>query len=292
MIIREKDTEQYDDMKKYTERYVRDMLRDIFGPEYGNMADAIDWPEMDVSDERKTREYPVTKEYVKKASDRLRGKARELGIDDEKIRDFLDDPENPRWDEDVLLRTLKNSREYKKYERMRNPRRSKVLGEFDHRSYRITLYVEAIQEVAVGAHLSKAELSSAVYAHELFHAFHFRCIENHGVSRWENRKKARCVKESMATFFEYLYCKKMGYSDIMRYFMEDLKYSGAEYDPYAGAYPLAAASEHLTGLPSPASSAALNRLMSECVFSGWAEAYEDILSVERWADLMEMDLKM
>ena len=51
MIIKKNDAKQYDDMKEYTEMYVRDMLRDIFGPEYGNMADTIEWPEMAVSED-------------------------------------------------------------------------------------------------------------------------------------------------------------------------------------------------------------------------------------------------
>ena len=110
---------------------------------------------------------------------------------------------------------------------------STLLGQYDEKNDIITLYVKAIKNICSGLD-NFEEIIDFVLAHEIFHAVHYYLVKNTPKTK-EDERCRMIVKESLASFYEYEYCKKKGYDwrsdELIRTWCN---YSYGDW-PYAGA---------------------------------------------------------
>ncbi len=108
-----------------------------------------------------------------------------------------------------------------------------ILGTFYNPTKTITLYVKAIEQHASNLGISYYQALEVTFIHELFHAFHYKNNNVELVERTDYTSEV--IKESLASFFEYAYCSKYGYSISAN----NLAKSWAQYSvycyPYSGA---------------------------------------------------------
>ena len=87
-----------------------------------------------------------------------------------------------------------------------------IAGEYDHSRDSVILYYNVILSGGLGGNLLQA--SERVFAHELFHAYHYRLCDQPGFSKTEIESRfdytSTVVKESLAAYFEYWYCDYYG----------------------------------------------------------------------------------
>ena len=120
-----------------------------------------------------------------------------------------------------------------------------TLGEYDSGSNTITLYVSEIKNLSDKNDIPYADNLLRVFAHELFHAYHYADTRNHNPWDYDNNK---IVIESLARYFEYYYCenvlknaklKQSLIKDSLTHDMNVYPYSGAKYFmPYEKFYDL------------------------------------------------------
>jgi len=107
---------------------------------------------------------------------------------------------------------------------------SELLGCFNL-NFSITLYVESIFNYALKHKVSFHNALREVFAHEMFHAYHYLIINDKAT--WQNCSKI--IKESFASYFEYLYCNNEGIyvfdleNEWHKNDMNIYPYSGAQY---------------------------------------------------------------
>ncbi|MBQ1342468.1 MAG: hypothetical protein IIY33_08305 [Erysipelotrichaceae bacterium] len=163
------------------------------------------------SDKIKTKEYPL-KHYVTKCRP-----------NDNNEPIWVDLPENKDW-----IDTCDT-----KYDQTSNIIMSIILGEYNPRNDRITLYINAIKSICNGLN-NFQEIIDFVLVHEVFHAVHYYILKNHPKIRG-NHHCREIVMESLASFYEYEYCNRKGYNwrskELSRTWHN---YSYGDW-PYAGA---------------------------------------------------------
>ena len=113
---------------------------------------------------------------------------------------------------------------------------SDVAGEYVHGSAgkkHIVLYDKVIRRDAVDGKTLQ-EAYHEVYIHELFHAYHHLRCEEKGSREYQRRQDctANIIKESLAAFFEWLYCEQHG---IFTKIERDWEPNSPISYPYAGA---------------------------------------------------------
>lgn len=109
----------------------------------------------------------------------------------------------------------------------------RILGEYCHDIKTIILYTKAIEDT-VGYGRTVEQNFEVVFAHELFHAYHYATEEPELLCRWDYT--AGVVKESLAAAFEWNYCviHKIPGAAELRHSWEihsviGYPYSGAKY---------------------------------------------------------------
>lgn len=116
---------------------------------------------------------PLTKEICRKISE---------------IKNQL--PPQVKSDLDILIKKIKSLR-------FSVPR----LGEFKYKNLSITLYTEAIFKHSLKNKVSFKKSMLSVFAHELFHAYHYLIIGDN--NEWQECPKI--IKESFASYFQYIF---------------------------------------------------------------------------------------
>lgn len=108
-----------------------------------------------------------------------------------------------------------------------------ILGEYIHPQI-IVLYTKNIENTqqAPGEKRTLEQIYEEVFAHEMFHAYHYQNEPEELVERMDYT--SRVVKESLAAAFEWAYCveSKIPKADDLRYYWD--RYSVITY-PYSGA---------------------------------------------------------
>ena len=105
-----------------------------------------------------------------------------------------------------------------------------ILGTFSH-NFTITLHIESIFDHSIKFNVPFTHALLEVFAHELFHAFHFLKVDN--IKNWTSISPI--ILESFASYFEYLFCKDRGIyvfnleRDWQKYDMYTYPYSGARF---------------------------------------------------------------
>ena len=115
---------------------------------------------------------------------------------------------------------------------LRNPGRIYVLGQYFDYCKKIVLYKEAIKKCCNNQFGIKS-MYDATFAHELFHAYHYFHSCGHEIER-RTDYTSKVVKESLAAFFEYYYCKQKSIPTDIDIDWQDnpvsvYPYSGAKY---------------------------------------------------------------
>lgn len=98
-----------------------------------------------------------------------------------------------------------------KHDQKTNIIMSNILGEYSPRNDRITLYIQAIKGVCNNDETKFKKIIDFVLVHEVFHAVHYYILKNYPKIRG-NHHCRDIVMESLASFYEYEYCKKKGYN--------------------------------------------------------------------------------
>ena len=107
-----------------------------------------------------------------------------------------------------------------------------VLGEYIHKTQEIVLYTKNIEDAAEKNGNSVSREFEKVFAHELFHAYHYANDEGELDNRHDYTSKV--VKESLASAFEWFYCEenKINGADRLKSSWYDNR---VFYYPYSGA---------------------------------------------------------
>ncbi len=107
-----------------------------------------------------------------------------------------------------------------------------VLGEYIHKTQEIVLYTKNIEDAAEKNGNSVSREFEKVFAHELFHAYHYTNDKGELSKRCDYTSKV--VKESLASAFEWFYCEenKINGADRLKSSWYDNR---VFYYPYSGA---------------------------------------------------------
>jgi hypothetical protein len=107
-----------------------------------------------------------------------------------------------------------------------------VLGEYIHKTQEIVLYTKNIEDAAEKNGNSVSREFEKVFAHELFHAYHYANDKGELINRHDYTSKV--VKESLASAFEWFYCEenKINGADRLKSSWYDNR---VFYYPYSGA---------------------------------------------------------
>ena len=107
-----------------------------------------------------------------------------------------------------------------------------VLGEYTHEAREILLYTKNIEDAAEKNGNSVSREFEKVFAHELFHAYHYANDKREMINRQDYTSKV--VKESLASAFEWFYCEenKINGADRLKSSWYDNR---VFYYPYSGA---------------------------------------------------------
>jgi hypothetical protein len=107
-----------------------------------------------------------------------------------------------------------------------------VLGEYIHKAQEIVLYTKNIEDAAEKNGNSVSREFEKVFAHELFHAYHYANDKGELDNRHDYTSKV--VKESLASAFEWFYCEenKINGADRLKSSWYDNR---VFYYPYSGA---------------------------------------------------------
>lgn len=113
-----------------------------------------------------------------------------------------------------------------------------VLGEYIHTTQEIVLYTKNIEDAAEKNGNSVTREFEKVFAHELFHAYHYANDKREMINRQDYTSKV--VKESLASAFEWFYCdeNKINGADRLKSSWYDNR---VFYYPYSGARTLLSA---------------------------------------------------
>ena len=114
-----------------------------------------------------------------------------------------------------------------------------VLGEYIHTTQEIVLYTKNIEDGAEKNGNSVLREFEKVFAHELFHAYHYANDKREMINRHDYTSKV--IKESLASAFEWFYCEenKINGADRLKSSWYDNR---VFYYPYSGARNLLSAS--------------------------------------------------
>ena len=107
-----------------------------------------------------------------------------------------------------------------------------ILGRYYPGNREIVLYITSIEEYAKKYKLKNIEVIEQTFIHELFHAYHYKDDDEEIWNRCDYTSKV--IKESLASFFEYVYCEKNNVSNYL--LISDSWYINKVYNyPYSGA---------------------------------------------------------
>ena len=106
------------------------------------------------------------------------------------------------------------------------------LGEYRHAEHEIVLYTNSIERACKN---DVVQLFEEVFAHELFHAFHYHflksCLNDNDII-FRTDATRRVVLESLASYFELWYCQQHGISTDL---LSTWERNEPAFYPYAGA---------------------------------------------------------